>query len=155
MLRLRLRTRRECVFGNVVPVSEKGPVWRPRSHQDRDVFVDKRTPPGGTPQFVDEECTGKYEGEDLARMRSRRPTPERISKLESKHDELVKAFNDHRTESSAAMGRVEGKLDTAISFITEGGKTARARITTNGKVLIAIVGAAITTIGTVLVAWLS
>lgn len=120
----------------------KGPIWRrPRTNPDRDQYVEKHTPPAGVPSFVDEECTGKYEGEQLARIRSRRPTPERISKLEIKHDELVKAFNDHRAESNETMGRVEGKLDTTLAFITDQGKTQRTRISANAKTIAAIVGA--------------
>ena len=80
----------------------KGPVWRPQSHQDRDAYVPKhQTPVGGVPSFVVEECTGKYEGADLQAIRSRRPTPERIRRLEDKHDALDRV-----------VIRMDSKLDT-------------------------------------------
>jgi hypothetical protein len=125
-----------------------------RKRRDRDVYVPK-TPAPGTPIFVEEECTGKYDGEDLATHRSRRPTPERISRLEAKHDQLGEKVN----EIHGDVREMKGALTTALDFIklkeTESGKTTRTRITTNGKILIGIIGAAITTIGTVLVAYLA
>lgn len=95
------------------------------------------------PVMVDEEITGKHDGDELAQLRSQRPTDQRVARLEAKHDELAKS-----------VSRMEGKLDTAIDFIkvkaSEDGRTARTRISTNGKVLIAIATAAIGAVVTVL-----
>ena len=86
---------------------ERGPTWRrPRTNPDRDVRVEKHaTPPAGVPAFAEEECTGRYEGDDLARIRARRPTPERIAKLEAKHDSLA-----------LTVSRMDGKLDTLVDL---------------------------------------
>lgn len=129
----------------------KGPRWNRPGSIDRDVYTPK-TPPAGTPLFVDEECTGKYDGPELEQRRSRRPTPERIARLEKRQDESDK----RQGEFAVAVGRMEGKLDTAVDFIklsqTEAGKTARTRITVSGKTLATIVGALITAISAYLVA---
>jgi hypothetical protein len=71
----------------------KGPVWR--RPQDRDVYTPKHS---AAPEFVAEDPTGKYEGEELQRIRSRRPTPERISRLELKHDRLAEVVTDVRVD---------------------------------------------------------
>lgn len=119
----------------------------PKKPDDRDVYVEKHspTPPAGTPVFVEEECTGQVDGDELAARRAKRSTDDRIARLEVKHDSIQKS-----------VSRMEGKLDTALDFIRiktgEDGKTARVKISTNGKVMIAIVTAAIMAISTVLVA---
>lgn len=76
------------------PPSDRGPVWR--SPRDRDVRVEKHADP--VVEFVSEECTGRYEGEDLQRVRARRPTPERIARLELKHDRLAEVVTDVRVD---------------------------------------------------------
>ena len=45
-------------------------------------------PEAATPVFVPEEVTGNYEGDELKKMRARRPTDERLTRLEDKHDVL-------------------------------------------------------------------
>lgn len=54
---------------------------------ERDAYVPKHTPPTGVPDFVTEECTGRYEGEELRIRRSHRPTDKRVERLEERLDE--------------------------------------------------------------------
>jgi hypothetical protein len=101
----------------------------------------------GVPVEVEEELTGKHEGDELAELRAKRPTHDRIARLEVKGD-----------ATAQAQARMEGKLDAVhdavIKLLTaktaEDGKTARIRITSNGKVTIAIATAAIAAAVTVL-----
>lgn len=126
---------------------------RPPTAHDRDVFVRKTPPrPFAVPEPIeDEEVTGKHDGDELRELRGRRPTRERLTRLEDKHDGL-----DEKVDGiDSKVSRMEGKLDTVLAFITDSGKTQRVKISTNGKVVIAIVTAALTTIGTVIVAVLS
>ncbi len=82
--------------------------------RDRDHYVEKHTPRTGVPAFVEEEATDKYEGEELARVRARRPTPERIGRLETKHDELAKVV----TETRVLVGEMNGKLEVLPELIS-------------------------------------
>jgi hypothetical protein len=118
---------------------------RPPTNADRDFLV-RKTPakPFAVPEPIeDDEVTGKHEGDELAQLRAKRPTHDRIARLEVKSDE-------HATTGA----RVEGKLDAVLVLLTtkasEEGKTARIRITSNGKVIIAIATAAIAAAVTVL-----
>lgn len=63
---------------------------RQQSQDDRDVegFAALKERQATPPDFTVEEVTGKYEGEELAEYRERRPTPDRLKRLEKKHDEL-------------------------------------------------------------------
>lgn len=126
---------------------------RPGTNADHERFVRRDSRPfAAVPEPLDEEeVTGKHEGDELRELRGRRPTRERLHRLEDKHDALDAKVDGIDSRTS----RMEGKLDTALAFITESGKTQRTRISTNGKVMIAIFCAAITTIGTVLVAVLT
>jgi hypothetical protein len=118
---------------------------RPLTDTTRDVYV-RKTPPKGVPVEVDEEVTGKHEGDELAQLRAKRPTHDRIARLEVKSD-----------AQATATARMEGKLDTVIALATakataevaETGRTARTKITTNGKVLMYIAGAVIAAIVTI------
>lgn len=120
------------------------PPRRLQSQTERDIEgLAERKRRESAPVEVDEEVTGKHEGDELARLRAQRPTDQRIARLEEKHDDLSKS-----------VSRMEGKLDTAIDFIkvkaSEDGMTARSRISTNGKVMIAIGTAAIGALVTIL-----
>jgi hypothetical protein len=123
---------------------------RPPTNVDRDVYV-RKTPPKAFAVPVpieEEEVTGKHDGDELARLRAKRPTHDRIARLEVKGD-----------ATAAATSRMEGKLDAVLALIparvVEDGRTARAKITTNGKVLIAIGGAAIAAVVTIITQALS
>jgi hypothetical protein len=103
------------------------------------------------PAFVEEECTGKYDGDELKEARALRPTDKRLEKLEDKHDKL-----DEKVDAiHGDVREMRGELKSAISLLSEGHKTQRVRISTNAKILIAIATAAIGAVGTVLVAVLS
>jgi hypothetical protein len=136
-------------------------IKRPNTQSDdRDTFVTK-TPPKGValqlaaaPDFVKEDCTGRVDltEDEMAEIRSTRPVDGRLVSLEKWRVEQDK----RHIEVVSTLGKMDGKLDTLSTFLgmktEQDGKTHRARITTNGKALIAIVVAGITTIGTVLVA---
>lgn len=125
---------------------------------DRDVRKPFTPPKGVTEQLaapvpveVVDECTGKYEGDELKVHRAARPTEKRFEHLEANHDRLREKVDVVHSKVS----RMEGKLDTALAFILDGGKTQRTKITTNGKIIIAIAVAALSTIGIVVKAMLS
>jgi hypothetical protein len=84
---------------------DRGPTFkRARSHQDRDVYTPKTKTPTSVPQFVSEDITSQYSGEDLRRARSRRPTPERIAHLEDKHDQLSSVVCEMRVDLAEIRG---------------------------------------------------
>jgi hypothetical protein len=121
---------------------------RPPTNADRDFLV-RKTPakPFAVPEPIeDDEVTGKHEGDELAQLRAKRPTHDRIARLEVKSDE----HGDRcaRRRQARRGSRLVIKLLTAKT--AEDGKTARIRITSNGKVTIAIATAAIAAAVTVL-----
>jgi hypothetical protein len=81
---------------------ERGPVWR--KPRDRDVRTEKHAVPN---EFRDEPATGRIDitPEELQRIRARRPTPERISKLEAKHDALA-----------LSVAKMDGKIDALHGY---------------------------------------
>lgn len=132
---------------------------RPGTSDDsRDIRTPK-TPPRGValqlaraPDFVEEDLTGRIDisEEEKAALRAQRPEDKRLLSLEKWRTESTK----WQLEVTGTLGKVDGKLDTLSQFLgmktAEDGKTARAKITTNGKVLIAIVTAAIGALVTIL-----
>lgn len=115
---------------------------------DRDVYIPKHpTPSPGVPAFVDEEATGKYDGEQLATIRAKRPTDKRLAKLEEKHDAV-----DSKVDAiGQRVARMEGTLETIADVLVperrEAHKTERARIDSRTKIIIAVVGLIGTAIG--------
>ena len=109
--------------------------------KDRDVYVAKHpTPSPGVPAFVEEEATGKCEGEVLAAIRAKRPTDKRIAKLEEKHDAV-----DSKVDAiGERVARMEGTVNAIASVIVperrEVHTTARARLDARTKIIIAIIG---------------
>lgn len=65
-----------------------------------------RTPPLGVAVDFD-DATGKYDGDELREIRNRRPVPDRITRLEEKHDALVKEVSDTRREVANMAGKLE------------------------------------------------
>lgn len=137
LLRRKLRPRRERVLRDVGPVTD---------HRDR--YVDKHTPRTGIPSPVDDEATGRCDGEELARIRSRRPTPDRLRRLEEdrdadrrRHDELAETV----TETRVLVGTMSGKLDTVLAHLAattrEHHATERVRIGSTAKTIGAVVAA--------------
>lgn len=62
--------------------------------RDRDRSVD---------DFVPEEITGRYEGEELELARAKRPPDERFSHLEKKHDEFKRVVEKKHDEFHAQL----------------------------------------------------
>jgi len=89
--------------------ARRAPVFGPRNEDRRA----KSEPRAGAVEYVCDDVTGKYEGEELAIARSRRPTDTRIARLEDKHDALVAVVG----EMGQALGRVEGKLDVLPQLV--------------------------------------
>jgi hypothetical protein len=124
----------------------------PRSGIPHKDYSGRKTSPGyAIPDFVEPEATGNYEGEELARIRARRPTSERLARLEEKHDGLVETVTDVRV----SIGAMSGKLDTVLTHVTathrEHQATERTRISSRAKV----VGGIVTTLGAVIAAYLA
>lgn len=133
---------------------------------DRDACPPKSaTPPRGyavselaVPHEVPDEVTGNYEGDELRSYRGRRPTPERLTRLESFKDDMlervprieanVQTLVDwHREEREEK--RLEKQL-RAQTDATEAG-VEKVRINSRAKVIVAIVGAVtaiVTALGT-------
>lgn len=65
----------------------------------------RRTPASGVPvdEFADEPVTGVLDGDDLAVARQRRPTPQRIARLELRVDKLDRAMAVGFAESKATL----------------------------------------------------
>jgi hypothetical protein len=93
--------------------------------------------------FTGQCARGEIDTDELAKKRADRSDKVRIEKLEAKAD-----------QTATSLIRLEAKVDTVVGLLTgksaEEGKTARTKITVNGKVLIAVVTSAIAMIGTVL-----
>lgn len=94
----------------------------PVPRQDpRDFTSRPKSHPLGVPtDFGDgpREITGVYRGEDLRRERARRLTPERIERLEDKHD----ALHEVVTETRVIVGRLDAavpRLEQAIERIAD------------------------------------
>jgi hypothetical protein len=136
----------------------------------RDIYVPKHpTPTRGTPEFVDEECTGRYEDEDdllaAREARAEQNPAKRIAILETEqkqdrrnHDSLVKVVTETRVEVAKISGQLE-VLPDLVELIkgkqqTEH-KTERVRINSRARVIIAIVGAVGTAIGIAITSALS
>lgn len=112
---------------------------------DRDRYVPKHpTPLTGVPEAF-EDATDRYEGEELQRIRARRPTPERLRKLEVKqdedrkaHQELVKIVTDTRVEVAGLRGELK-VLPELVDLIKGRETTERLRLNTRAKIIIAAI----------------
>ncbi len=120
----------------------------PKRPDDRDVFVSKATPRTGIPVELPEEVTGQYQGPELAYYRSKRPTHERVERLEAKAD-----------LTAVTLAAMVAKLDTVLDFIktdrNHEHQTKQLHISTRGKVIIGVVGALCTAAGIIATAALS
>lgn len=87
---------------------------------DRDACPPKSaTPPRGyavselaVPHEVPDEVTGNYEGDELRSYRGRRPTPERLTRLESFKDDMLERFP---------------KVEANVEFLVDAEKERRKR----------------------------
>lgn len=69
------------------------------------------------PETFDENSEN-YQGEELRQIRARRPTPERIAKLEEKHDELrgeVIAIGTKQMDLVAAVSEIKGDVKGVVA----------------------------------------
>lgn len=109
-----------------------------QSQDDRDAegLAARRDRENAVKEFAGDEITGQYEGEELEEARSRRPTPDRIKRLEKKQDELKAEHTelkgdvkDMRREVKDLTGEVSylrvdvagatGKIDGQQGVLTE------------------------------------
>lgn len=107
-----------------------------------------RSAPGGIPEVHVDEVTGNYEGEELARMRSRRPTPERLRILEAKHDSLSGSVNAIRVDVAEMRGEMkalpkmlellEGKQAAAVTANTNEHETKRLGMANRTKIILGV-----------------
>lgn len=69
----------------------------------------------GVPEPVTyEDVTGQAEGDALRALRARRPTGERLERLEVKHDALVKDV----TETRVDVGKIKGQLEVLPELVS-------------------------------------
>lgn len=104
----------------------------------------RHTPPAGIDEFAVEPATGVIDDPtELAVVRRRRPTPQRIAHIEKRLDEAVadgKKTADTLTKVAVDVGEMRGELRTALNHIALGHKTEQTRITAREKVLVALLG---------------
>lgn len=103
-----------------MPEKPSQPRAQTQPGRDRDRYEPKHP---AAPVYVAEELTDRYEGEELAKQRTKRPTDERIGRLEQKSDETradVKALTaivtETRVEHGEAIARVEARLEGLPDF---------------------------------------
>jgi uncharacterized coiled-coil protein SlyX len=131
----------------------------PRSGIPHKDYAQRKTSPGyAIPDFVEPEATGNYEGEELARIRARRKTDQRVAHLEKRLDEAVadsKALSETVTDLRIDVREMRAEVRTLIKHvetsITEAHNTERVRISSGAKTVAGIVAAA----GTALAAYLA
>ncbi len=71
------------------------------------------------PEFTSEEITGRYEGDALAEQRERRPTPDRIKRLEKKHDELKIDVEKKHEELKSDVKEVRSDVRTVSGQVSD------------------------------------
>ena len=96
------------------------------------------TPPAGIDDFSIEPDTGVIDDPaERAAVRSKRPTHERLARVETKQDQHAEGLR--RVE--LAVEKVCGKLEAYVDSAKEAHATERVRIGTSAKTIAAIVGA--------------
>lgn len=80
------------------------------------------------PPIIEDEVTGKYEGDELDARRAKRPTDERLKRLEDKHDALdakvdviagdVQKINGELTHVPRLINLLERSLEQANATVT-------------------------------------
>lgn len=104
----------------------------------RDRYLDKHArPPTSVPVFVEEEGTGRHEGEDLQRIRRGRTTQKRFEHVEERLDKL-----------EPAVARMDGKIDTMLEYAVKADAERERRSAADSlalerrrKYIIALIGA--------------
>lgn len=116
----------------------------------------RRSPVLGVPATSwDDDITGQYQGEDLAQARARRPTVQRLARLEAKQDE--DRGNLH--ELAVGLAGIRGELKVLPELVeliksksNNEHQTRRLSMTTRARVIIAVVGALGTGLGVAIAA---
>jgi hypothetical protein len=83
-----------------------------QSQDDRDAegYAARRERESAANEFVSEEITGKYEGEELDQYREHRPTPDRIRRLEKKHDEVKDDLKNVKDDLKSTRSELKGDI---------------------------------------------
>lgn len=87
----------------------KPPRAQTQPRVNRDDYVEKHE---AVPAEMPHEITGQYAGEELRAIRSRRPTDERIERLEDKHDALHEIVTETRVAVGEMRGEIKGEFQT-------------------------------------------
>lgn len=103
-------------------VGDRGEVRRPRT-PPRGIGL---TEPPPIVEYVSEDVTGKYVGPELAEVRAieraKRPTPDRLAKLEAKNDLLVaELLNQNKARRSLMVKIVVGVFKAIGALIALAG----------------------------------
>ena len=100
---------------------------RPGTHGDHSRFARRESPASGVPALVeDDEVTGKCDGERLKAARARRPTPQRLERLEEDRDELVRSMSDLRVDVAEIKGTLK-VLPALVESVKESADRLTAR----------------------------
>lgn len=92
-----------------------------QSQDDRDAegLAARRERDSVVKEFAGEEITGQYEGEELEEFRARRPTPDRIKRLEKKQDELKADVEKKHDEIKRDVAEVRSDLKTVSGQVSD------------------------------------
>jgi len=119
----------------------------------------RSTPAAGIDEFAVEPATGVIDDPaELAAVRRKRPTDQRIAHIEKRIDEVAadgKATASALTEIRVSVGEMRGELRTALNHIALGHTTEQVRIGSRAKVIVGVVGAVCTAVGAVVAAIVS
>jgi hypothetical protein len=90
-----------------------------QSQDDRDAdgYAARRERDDAVKEFVGEEITGQYEGEELEQHRERRPTPDRIRRLEKKHDEVKDDLKNVKDDLKNTRSELKGDIKDVRSDV--------------------------------------
>lgn len=90
-----------------------------QSQDERDVagLAARKERDSASKDFAGEEITGRYEGEELELRRSERPDPERIGRLEKKHDELKQDVGKKHDELKGDIKEVRDDVKTLSTSV--------------------------------------
>ena len=91
-----------------------------------------------TPEYVCDDVTGQYQGEELREHRERRPVPDRITRLEEKHDSLVRVVGATREDVASMTGKLDAFLLVVETERKETHKTERVRIGSRAKIVVGV-----------------
>jgi septal ring factor EnvC (AmiA/AmiB activator) len=93
---------------------------RAQSQNDRDVegFAARRERDAASvTEFLQDDVTGKYEGEELKAQREVRPVTDRIQRLEKKHDDLRADLKDVRADFKSDLSDVRSDVKTLSGHV--------------------------------------